>query len=203
MFLGASVGWAVERQPVKAAAPVPLKPAAIVRELSDFIHAGMDRRLGPDYAFYRKGVKTENFPEHWIPPVKEEVKGRRYQIGGPWTNDSGDFSSTQGQILYVPDNGYGMDRVTILEWAHGGFSEKPEPPWNSGFRPEPTLPAYQKDSGVHPGTPIAMARGMGGWANCGVAIFSSGLVTTAGTDLEYHYPQPAPFFSLTARCRRR
>lgn len=155
--------------------------AAIVKELSDFSQAGMDRRLGPDYAFYHKGEKTEKFPEYWMPPVKEEAKGRRYQIGGPWTLESGDFSSTQGQILYVPDAGFGMDRVTILEWAHGAFTEKPEPPWNSGFRPEPTLPAWQKASGGDLGVPIAMARGIGGWANSGVAIFSSGLVATAGT----------------------
>lgn len=155
--------------------------AVIVKELGDFSHAGMDRRLGPDYAFYHKGEKAGEFPEHWIPPVKEEAKGRRYQIGGPWTNESGDFSSTQGQILYVPDAGFGMDRVTILEWAHGSFTEKPEPPWNSGFRPEPTLPAWQQAAGGDPGVPIAMARGMGGWANCGVVLFSSGLVATAGT----------------------
>lgn len=172
-----------------------LKPADIVRELGDFSQAGMDRRLGPDYAYYHPGKLKEKFPEHWIPPVKEEVKGRRYQIGGPWTQEGGDFSSTQGQILYVPDRGFGMDRVTILEWANGGFSEKPEPPWNSGFRPEPTLLVYHTKSGGHPGTPIAMARGMGGWANCGVAIFSSGLVTTAGTvtaegsNPVFHFPK--------------
>ena len=141
----------------------------------------MDRRLGPDYGFYHAGVKAEKFPEQWMPPVKEEAKGRRYQIGGPWTKEGVDFSSTQGQILYVPDSGSGMDRVTILEWANGTFSEKPEPPWNSGFRPEPNLAASQKAAGVDPGIPIAMARGMGGWANCGVTIFSSGLVATAGT----------------------
>lgn len=164
------------------AGPAPRNAAAIVRELGDFSQAGMDRRLGPAYAFYHAGAETEKFPEQWMPPVKEEAKGRRYEIGGPWTPQaSGDFSSTQGQILYVPDGGFGMDRVTILEWAHGGFSERPEPPWNSGFRPEPTLAAWQKAAGSDPGAPIAMARGVGGWANCGVAVFASGLVATAGT----------------------
>lgn len=156
--------------------------AAIVRELGDFSQAGMDRRLGPGYAFYHAGSTAEKFPEQWMPPVREEAKGRRYEIGGPWTPlVSGDFSSTQGQILYVPDAGFGMDRVTILEWAHGSFSERPEPPWNGGFRPEPALAAWQKSAGGDPGAPIAMARGVGGWANCGVAIFASGLVATAGT----------------------
>jgi hypothetical protein len=172
-------GWADE--PPDRSGSAPLSAAAIVRELGDFSQAGMDRRLGPAYAFYHAGAETEKFPEQWMPPVKEEAKGRRYQIGGPWTKEGGDFSSTQGQILYVPDSGSGMDRVTILEWANGTFSEKPEPPWNSGFRPEPSLAVSQKAAGIPPGTPIAMARGMGGWANCGVAIFSSGLVATAGT----------------------
>ena len=164
------------------AAPAPDSASAVVRELRDFSHAGMDRRLGPGYAFYHAGTETEQFPEQWMPPVREEAKGRRYEIGGPWsTQASGDFSSTQGQILYVPDAGFGMDRVTLLEWSNGGFSEKPEPPWNSGFRPEPTLGAWQKAAGGDPGVPIAMARGIGGWANCGVVLFSSGLVATAGT----------------------
>jgi len=159
----------------------PAGAGAIVRELGDFSHAGLDRRLGPDYAYYHAGPETEKFPEQWMPSVKEETKGRRYEIGGPWTREGGDFSSTQGQVVYVPDSGFGMDRVTILEWANGSFSEKPEPPWNSGFRPEPTLDAWKKAVGADPGVPIAIARGIGGWANCGVAVFSSGLVATAGT----------------------
>lgn len=181
-ILLAATGGAQETRPeAGAVARSGPEAAAIVRELGDFSRAGMDRRLGPDYAHYQAERKAEKFPVQWMPPVREEAKGRRYQIGGPWTVEGGDFSSTQGQVLYVPESGLGMDRVTILEWANGTFSEKPEPPWNSGFRPEPALAAWRQAAGVHPGTPIAMARGMGGWANCGVAIFFSGLVTTAGT----------------------
>lgn len=153
---------------------------AILRELGDFSVQGMNRRLGPDYAFYHHG-QEEQFPQIWMPPTRKDPGGRPYQIGGPWTKQAGDFSSTQGQVLYVPDaGGFGVDRVTIIEWSNGCFSEKPEPPWWGGFRPEPAL-AKWKTATPDPGTPIAMARGMGSWANCGVIVFSSGLVSSAGT----------------------
>jgi hypothetical protein len=158
--------------------------ASILRQITDYSLEGVNRRLGPGYEFYHEKGPDQPFPEIWIPPVKEEKKGRRYQIGGPWTEGSGDYSSTQGQILYVPDekDAVGVDRVTIIEWAHGGFSERPEPPWHGGFRPEPTSSKWKEVAIDNtPGYPIAMARGMGGWSNCGVMIFSSGLVATSGT----------------------
>ena len=157
--------------------------AAILRELTDYSLTGMDHRLGPDYASYHPQGPAEKFPEIWMPPSKQDPGGRRYQIGGPWTKQGGDFSSTQGQILYVPDRGgFGVDRVTILEWSNGTFSERPEPPWWGGFRPEPALKKWEEampDGNV--GSPIATARGIGAWANNGLTIFSSGLVAAAGT----------------------
>ena len=54
-----------------------------------------------------------------------------------------DYSSTQGQIVFVPDHGFfPVDRVTVSEWAHRCFAEAPLPPWHGGFRPEP---AHQRD----------------------------------------------------------
>jgi hypothetical protein len=158
-----------------------LDRAAVLRELQDFTLRGMDRRLGPDYAFYHKPGQEEKLPEVWMAPTKKEAQGRPYQIGGPWAKQAGDFSSTQGQILYACEKGFGVDRVTIIEWSNGCFTEKPEPPWWGGFRPEPASKKWQEAAGGDPGTPIAMARGMGSWANCGVIVFSSGLVGTAGT----------------------
>lgn len=161
----------------------PGKPdrATVLRELQDVSLAGVDRRLGPDYAFYHRQGPQAKFPEIWMPPSKQEPGGRRYQIGGPWAKEAGDYSSTQGQILYVPDQGLGVDRVTIIEWSNYCFSERPEPPWWGGFRPEPASAKWQEAARGSPGTPIAMARGMGSWANCGVIVFSSGLVGVAGT----------------------
>jgi len=175
-------------EPVTTETPLPgkLDRASILRELRDGSLAGMDRRLGPDYAFYHPGGSQEKLPEIWMPPSRKEEKGRRYQIGGPWSEDAGDFSSTQGQVLYVPDQGLGVeglgvDRVTILEWSNGCFSERPEVPWWGGFRPEPAATRWQEAAKGNPGLPLAMMRGMGSWANCGVILFSSGLVGTAGT----------------------
>jgi hypothetical protein len=141
--------------------PRKLDPVAILAALRDVSLAGMDRRLGPDYAFYHKNGPPEQFPRIWMPEVKEGGPGRRWEIGGPWVQDAGDFSSTQGQILYVPDQGIGVDRVTISEWSNGCFSEKPEPPWNCDSRPEPTSAKWQDSLAKHPGAPLFMARGMG------------------------------------------
>jgi len=155
--------------------PKPDRGSAL-RELRDFSVEGRHRRLGPDYAHYHKDGPAEEFPKLWMPPVKEGPKGRRWEYGGPWSDKAGDFSSTQGQVLYTPERGFGVDRVTILEMSNGCFSERPEPPWWGGFRPEPTSKLWADG-----GAPIAMARGMGTWSNCGVIVFSSGLVGTAGT----------------------
>ena len=114
-------------------------------EITDFSLAGMDRRMGPDYAFYHKGQK-EKLPEIYMPPRKEGAKGHFWEIGGPWSKESGDFSSTQGQVLYTPDKGFGVDRVTIIEMSNSCFSEKPEPPWHGGFRPEPASKASSTTS---------------------------------------------------------
>ncbi len=157
--------------------------AAALAELQDYSLEGMSRRLGPTYDSYHKQSKPETFPEIWMAPVKTGPDGRHWEIGGPWTKEAGDFSSTQGQVLYVPDKGvFPVDRVTIEEWSNGCFTESPEAPWHGGFRPEPASVKWkQAVPGGDVGIPIAMARGMGYWANNGLAIFSSGLVAAAGT----------------------
>jgi hypothetical protein len=164
-------------------APVRLGSAAIQRALQDFSLKGMDQRLGPDYEHYHGKEAREDFPDIWMAPAKQDPGGRVWQIGGPWVKDAGDYSSTQGQVLYVPDPGFfPVDRVTIIEWAHGCFAEAPLPPWHGGFRPEPAAEKWKRAVPKGDvGQPIGMARGMGYWANNGLAIFSSGLVAAAGT----------------------
>ncbi len=157
--------------------------STIVRQLRDVSLEGMSRRLGPDYAFYHEDQPAEAFPDIWMVSAKTGPGGRIWQIGGPWTKDAGDYSSTQGQVLFVPDPGaFPVDRVTIIEWAHGCFAEAPLPPWHGGFRPEPASKKWKEaaPNGVV-GIPIGMARGMAYWANNGLAIFSSGLVAAGGT----------------------
>ncbi len=169
--------------PPQAPTPTELDRPAILRELRDGSLAGIDRRLGPGYAAYHPKGREDKFPEVWMVPPKEGPGGRVWQIGGPWVKEAGDYSSTQGQVLYVPDPGFSpVDRVTIIEWAHGCFTEAPRPPWHGGFRPEPALAKWKRAvPGGEVGLPIAMARGMGYWANNGLALFSSGLVAAAGT----------------------
>ena len=53
-------------------------------------------------------------------------------------------------------------------------------PWWGGFRPEPMSSNWLTAAQGNLGAPVAMARGMGSWANCGVIVFSSGFVGTAG-----------------------
>jgi len=155
--------------------------SAIRRMVQDFSLAGIEQRLGPDYAFYHP-VPDEVFEDVWMPFTKQDPGGRPYQVGGPWTTDAGDYSTTQGQVLYLPDTGgFPVDRFNALEWSNGCFSERPQPPWWGGFRPEPASAKWISAARNALGMPVAMARGMGSWANCGVIVFSSGLVATAGT----------------------
>jgi hypothetical protein len=116
------------------AAAAPLDRAAIIEELTDFTLEGMNRRFGPDYTFLNPKPQRP-FPEIWMAPGKEGAKGWRYQIGGPWARRAGDYSSTQGQVLYVPDKGLGVDRVTILEMSSNTYTESPEPHGGAGSDP--------------------------------------------------------------------
>ena len=174
---------AADLAPEKYASHGKLDRAAVLRELQDYSLAGMSRRLGPDYAAYHRGGQAEKYPEIWMVPAKQGPGERQWQIGGPWVKEAGDFSSTQGQVLYVPDKGFfPVDRVTIIEWSNGCFAEAPLPPWHGGFRPEPAAKKWkQAVPNGDVGMPIAMARGMGYWANNGLVVFSSGLVAAAGT----------------------
>lgn len=191
--------------PVPVPPPVPTAPvdkgpdkAALLKQTIDVSAAGIDRRLGPDWNDMRKltakerlakladkGDKVDKpdkaddkFPQIWLAPTKKETGGRPYQVGGPWTKQAGDFSSAQGQVLYAATGAMGVDRVTIIEWTNGTFSEKPEPPWWGGFRPEPHTEPWGRASG---GVPLGIARGISMWANCGVMVFPNGLIATAGT----------------------
>jgi hypothetical protein len=181
--------------------------AAVLRELTDISIAGINKRLGPDYAHYHPGGVTEQFPEIYLAPSKKmppeagAESMREWQLGGPYRQEAGDYSSTQGQVIYMadrplamegqplmPNDGIGVDRVTIIEMSHHCFSEKPQQPWwGDGFRPDPTTKRWIDVAGWDKiGRPIATARGMGNWANCGMVVFSSGFIGVAGTVTAHH-----------------
>ena len=211
-FAALHSGGIASEIPTETAKPA-LDSAAVLRELTDYSPAGINRRLGPDYRSYHPNDEGESFPDIYLvpektaPPMPGFTQARHYQLGGPWTKEAGDFSSTQGQVLYVPDRplridpvthapneGIGVDRVTIIEMSNGCFTEKPEPPWWGGFRPEPLASAWVSEAGEKIGQPLAVARGFGSWANSGLILFSSGVIAAAGTvtghgiDLTYTLP---------------
>lgn len=193
---------------LRAGAADKIYSAAVVRELTDVSIAGINKRLGPDYAAYHPGGVTEKFPEIYLVPSKKlppeagaEALLREWQIGGPYRQDAGDYSSTQGQIIYMadrplamegepkmPNDGIGVDRVTIIEMSHHCFSEKPQQPWwGDGFRPDPTTKRWIDVAGADKiGRPIATVRAMGNWSNCGLTVFSSGFIGVAGTVTAHH-----------------
>lgn len=149
------------------------------RELADVSPGGWNRRLGPD------GSSTKKAPLMYLPPSKpcpfaRNNGGMTYEIGGPPTKEAGDFSSTQAQVLYATEGGVGLDRILTLDMQNMCFSEKPEPPWWGGFRPEPAMMEWRK-KGAMPGGPVGIARGLGTWSNHAVIVFRNGLVATAGT----------------------
>ncbi len=107
---------------------------------------------------FLKSTSSRKSPPH---PNRAIRKSVITSSAVPWTKAAGDFSSTQGQVLYVPDRplanrsgdadqpneGVGVDRVTIIEMANNCFTEKPEPPWWGGFRPEPSAAGWLKAAG--------------------------------------------------------
>jgi hypothetical protein len=151
----------------------------VMHALEDPSAEGVNRRLGPTYADYH--ATEEKFPDvYLVPPKDRPGLSGKYQLGGPYTDAAGDFSSTQGQVVYAEPKQASIDRVTIIEWSNNCFTEAPSPPWHGGFRPEP---AFKNWSGAinDLGSPVGVARGYGGWSNCGLVVFTSGFAATAGT----------------------
>src|SRR4029079_16532986 len=80
-----------------------------LRELTDTSIGGWNPRLGPDYASAHPSARDRKKPPLlYQPPPKPcpfalNNAGMTYEIGGPPTKDSGDYSSTQAQVLYATD----------------------------------------------------------------------------------------------------
>lgn len=161
-----------------AQAAVPVETA--VERLTDLSPAGMRRRFGPESTEGASKVPLLYQPPSKPCPPARNNGGMTYEIGGPPTQDAGDFSSTQAQVVYVGDSGPGVDRVLILDMQNRCLSEKPEPPWWGGFRPEPAVFEWRK-KGATPAAPVAIARGLSAWSNHAVLVYGNGWVTTAGT----------------------
>jgi hypothetical protein len=153
-----------------------------LHDLSDVSVAGWNHRLGSDAPPDRKKPPLLYQPAPKFCPGARNNKGMTYEVGGPPVKEAGDYSSTQAQVLYATDSGAaGLDRVLILDMENKCFSEKPEPPWWGGFRPEPAVQEWREKRGAVPGGPVGIARGMGTWSNHALIVFRNGLVGTAGS----------------------
>jgi hypothetical protein len=159
-----------------------------LHDLTDVSVAGWHHRLGLDYAAASpSSADRKKAPLLYLPPPRfcppaRNAKGMTYEVGGPPAKEAGDYSSTQAQVLYATDSGAaGLDRVLLLDMENKCFSEKPEPPWWGGFRPEPAVQEWREKRGALPGGPVGIARGLGAWSNHAIIVFRNGLVGTAGT----------------------
>jgi hypothetical protein len=165
---------------------------AYAREALDWSLAALHARLGPDFDFYHRDSKSkgEKPPAIYQPPeqfykTSRNGQGSPWTVGGPPTENPGDYSSTHAQLFYQPDkpNDPGVDRISILDMGHNVFNFKPEPTWWGGSHPEPGVktPAWAQAGGGQLGAPVALSRGYGMWCNSAIMVFSSGVLASAGT----------------------
>lgn len=163
-----------------------INKAAYASEAGAYDAHSLNRRLGPDYAFFHKKDKTaESFPEIWLRPDKGIYQNLPYQIGEP-VQDPGGYSSSVMQILYLPDmrGDPGVDRVRANSNAHHVYFQKPHYYLDGGAHPEPAVvqPHYQQAAGGLLDRPVAQARGIGVWTNCSLMVFQCGVVAAGGSN---------------------
>lgn len=113
---------------------------------------------------------------------------------GVWSQEPGDFSSSQAQVVYEPDGMLAVDKTVEPWWVQniGVLLAEVENMSNGSFSGAPLLyqdpdPAaagwveYNTEQHEQLGRPIGVARGYGRWSNTGFVLFSKGYVGTAGT----------------------
>jgi hypothetical protein len=152
--------------------------------------------LGPDYETVHS-AGSESLPT--APAAVTKLSGKigrngqgfPYQLGNP-TPDAGNYWTTQGQVLYVPDKSsdLGADRVDVASYGHHCLNLKPEPAWWGGAHPEPALlqNAWLASSGGKLGQPIAIERSYAAFSENGFMIFKSGLLGAAAVNNVTTYP---------------
>jgi hypothetical protein len=174
-----------------------INPAAYRREAYASDLATLQRRLGPDYAYYHKDA-SEKFPTLWKPEektVKLDGHPWTYQIGERKTYNTDGNAETDGQALYVPDKpgDPGVDRIKTWIYVRdmqGNFSFLLKP--NVSFHPDCGLSGqnWKGAAGGNLGAPVATARPKIGQKICSVTAFTSGLIATAsvGGSSDWRHP---------------
>lgn len=170
---------------------------AYVREALSYDLMSINRTLGPDYEFFHKGGKAEEFPT--LPAATDKSSGKigrngqgfTYQFGTP-VADPGGYWTTEGQVLYVPDkpNDHGVDRIDIASYGHHCLQLKPEPAWWGGSRPEPGVlqKSWPQAAGGPIGKPFAIERSYCSFSENGYMLFTSGLIGAGAVNNVYVYP---------------
>jgi hypothetical protein len=106
---------------------------AYAREALSYDLLSLQRKLGPDYEYFHKSGKAEEFPT--LPAATDKSSGKigrngagfTFQFGTP-VADPGGYWTTEGQVLYIPDkpNDHGVDRVDVASYGHHCLQFKPE-----------------------------------------------------------------------------
>lgn len=150
---------------------------------------GIAYRYGPTYADCHE--RLGDFATVWQPtdkisPPDGNYPGGVYQVG-EWDSSVGDFSSSQGQVAYVPTTpGAGIATLEMLAMGHQTFSYRPQLSWTMYTAGNPDPNVTREDWVAMNGAPItgavAVARtyARGEASANSIAVFQSGLVGTFG-----------------------
>ncbi len=152
---------------------------------------GIAYRYGPSYAQCHD--PGESFPTAWEPddkinPPNGNYPGGVYQVGGPWSADVGDFSSSQGQGIYVPatPGGGGVATLSVLEMGNQTFADRPQLSWTfyGAGNPDPneTNADWLTLNGGPVDQPVAQSRtyARGESSANTLVAFQSGLIGSFG-----------------------
>jgi hypothetical protein len=149
-------------------------------------------RFGASASAYHS--PPESFPTIFSPDDHPFDHGENqpkttWQIGGPWQSDPGNYNSSAGQLLYVPDDpaAPGVDAVDFLEVGNSVVMEKPQLAWQSYGEGAPDQVTQDKGMLDAHGGPfraaVAMARAAttDEWTQDAVIAFQDGTLVTTGT----------------------
>ncbi|MBE7463471.1 MAG: hypothetical protein HS116_08200 [Planctomycetes bacterium] len=172
--------------------------AAYRKEALAYDVSSLNRKLGPDYAFFQSGKRDEKFPDVYLRPILvnphgKNGKGSDYHLGEPM-KDPGRYFSTFGQTGYLPDDlaKPGLDRMHFLSAGHNCISFKPEHSWLERARPDPGIARWPAGDGYQP---VAMTRSHCMWNCDALVVFRNGVIGATGnfTSHDTH-----PFVQLPA-----
>ena len=172
-----------------------IDPAAYAQMAGQLASAdGIAYRYGPSYADCHAAAGS--FPTAYLPPdhymPSTENRPNAYQVGGPYDPNTGDFSSSQGQALYVPDatpmsSQAGIATIELLGMGNHVFQDRPRLAWElyGAGNPDPNVVnadwiALNDGAPVEHATAVARTYARGEASANSIAVFKSGLIGAFG-----------------------